>query len=183
MKKFFTAGPELSGPAASLCGPLLLCLLAVLSPGAACAQKVRTMPPTVYELASVRIRVTQPSARADIQSRQAVVSGAGASEWKQGDSKASFEYSAEQVVALLNQLYAMRFFEMPELPGAKYSVRLGDDGRVITQALKMADRGGVQVCVEMADYKRCVTSTDNSQPELEQFAQRLFTEAASLAGQ
>lgn len=141
------------------------------------------MPPSVYDLETVRLRATQPSARAGIESRQAVVSGAGQLEWKLGDSLASFRYEPDRVIALLNQLYAMHFFGMPERSGTRYSVYLREDGRVATRASKPADRPTVEVCVEIGEFKRCVTSTAESQPALDRFAQRLFAEAESLAAQ
>jgi hypothetical protein len=62
---------------------------------------------------------------------------------------------------LINRFYQIHFFELTDSYTEKYMVILKDKSTVATIATKMADSGSTRLCIQLADYKKCVTIVNN----------------------
>ncbi|MHB1083662.1 MAG: hypothetical protein ACYCZA_02315 [Thiobacillus sp.] len=139
-------------------------------------------PPQSYRLDEVSIQMTRQPGRGHFQVRRVSLSGTGAATLEQDGQKLPFHYTSKDLLALLNDLYKIRFFEMPANYSIRHSVFLKDDDTIGTSMLRMLDESSTSVCFSVAAYKRCVTYGTEGPGELENIAARIFTEADKLAG-
>ena len=137
-------------------------------------------PPLTYRLDQVTVRVTRPPGGSASKTRQVSLFGTGNATLERDGRSLPFRYASKDLVALLNELYRIHFFELPANYTGQYSVFLKDDGTVVTQALRMSDTPGTSVCFAVADYKKCVNYGTEGPRELADLAQRLFAEAERL---
>lgn len=72
--------------------------------------------------------------------------------------------SEQAFLQILNEFYKIHFFEFSDTYTKQTSVVLLDNDTVQTTYGKLMDTGSRQVCIEIKDYKKCITTT-NDQPE------------------
>jgi hypothetical protein len=96
----------------------------------------------------------------------------------------SFPYSANKIVALLNALYEIHFFDLPSEYASQPRARLNDDGGVSLDKILWTDEGSNRLCVKVASYEKCVRYGGNEMPpELDRIFQGIFADAPHLAGE
>ena len=136
-------------------------------------------PPTSYRLDAIKLRLQRAPGHG--QPKQAlVVAGAGGAELEFGrpSTTNTFTLSADEVMTLLNGLYHLRFFELPDVLRARSSVFLLADGRVGTQRANRLDTTACTVCVTLPGYEKCVRFAEgDGTPELEAWTQAAFADA------
>jgi hypothetical protein len=138
-------------------------------------------PPHSYRIDEVKLRLTRHPGNPGLPLRRLSVSGDGTAALEDKGEIYSISYRGEDVLALLNALYRIRFFEMRPHYHTRYSVFLNNDGLVETEALRMTDSGGTTVCLTISEYEKCVTYGEAGPPDLEKFVNRAFSEAAAVA--
>src|ERR1019366_940403 len=106
-------------------------------------------PPMTYRLDQVTVLVTRHPGPAS-RIRRVSLSGTGSATLERDGLSLPFRYPAKDLLALLNDLYKLRFFELPADYSGRYSVFLKDDGSVATKALRMSDVPGTSVCFTVA---------------------------------
>lgn len=90
----------------------------------------------------------------------------------------AFSLPAADVVALLNGLYRLRFFELPAVIGARTSVFLMPDGSLGTQQAGMTDASTSTVCFRLPGHEKCVRYTAGQGPqELEAWVKAVLADA------
>lgn len=137
-------------------------------------------PPSTYRFDEAGLRLTrQPGHGLPIQ--RVSLSGSGSATLERDKQSLPFRYAPRDFLALLNELYLIRFFDLPASYVARYSIFLKDDGTVGTQVLKMSDVSSTRICFAVPGYEKCVTWAADAPAELEKLAQRLFAEAERLA--
>lgn len=136
-------------------------------------------PPLAYRLDEVSIHLTrQPGHGFPI--RRVSLSGTGSATLERDKQNLPFRYESRELLALLNEFYRVRFFDLPTNYRARYSVFLKDDGTVGTEVLKMSDASSTSICFAVPSYEKCVTYSTEGPAELEKLAQRVFSEAEQL---
>ncbi len=111
------------------------------------------------------------------------LAGTGAATLEQNAQRRPYRYAPKEVAALLNELYRIRFFDLPSRYNAKSTIFLRDDGSIGTSVLRTSDAASTSVCFAVGAYRKCVTYGNDSPLELESFVQRRFVEAQQLANQ
>ena len=137
-------------------------------------------PPLSYRLDDVRVSVKRQYGHGQ-PTRELVLAGTGQAVLQVADRKQEFEQAGKDLLAVLNGLYRIGFFEMPAQLRRTVSVYLGRDGVVGTQALKMSDAGSTTVCFALPGYEKCVRYEAGGPREMEDFVQGLLTDAEQRA--
>lgn len=136
-------------------------------------------PPLSYRLDTIELRLQRQPGHG--QPKHAlVVAGAGSATLESGKpaSTRGFTLPADEVLALLNGLYRLRFFDLPAALRARQSVFLLPDGAIGTQALNRMDTTSTTVCVALPGYEKCVRYAEgDGPPELEAWVQAAFADA------
>ena len=138
--------------------------------------------PGTYRLDEVGVRITQSPGRAASTKNQILkLAGSGGGTLERNSQTATFRYESKALLALLNELYRIRFFELPADYSVSRSVVLKDDGTIGTQFLKMTDAPSTSVCFSLPVYEKCITYGSNGPQELEAIVRRLWDEADQWA--
>ena len=137
-------------------------------------------PPLTYRIDDVRIRLTRHPGNAAFPVQRVSLSGSGSATLERDGKIMPFTYQVKKLLALMNEFYRIRFFEMPDDYTNRYSVFLKDGGTVETAALHLLDAGGTWICFTVASYEKCVSHGDDGPSELEDIARQIFSEADVL---
>ncbi|SOD42589.1 hypothetical protein [Nitrosovibrio sp. Nv4] len=142
-------------------------------------------PPLAYRIDEVTLRLTRHPGNSAFPIRRISISGTGSASLEHDGRLVQFPYATKDLMILLNELYKIRFFDLPVKYTTRYSIFLKEDGIVGTSALRMADAGSTSVCFAVAEYEKCVTYGRDGPLELENIAKRIFadTEGEGLAGE
>lgn len=136
-------------------------------------------PPLAYRIDEVSVRLTRHSGNPALPIRRVILSGAGSATLERDGKEVQFPYEKKDLLALLNALYKIRFFDLPTQYSTQYSVFMKDDETVGTAALRMSDSGSTNICFAVTGYEKCVTYGPNTHGplELENIAKRIFSDA------
>ncbi len=140
-------------------------------------------PPLAYPINEVSVRLTRRPANPVLPIRRVTLSGAGCATLERDGKSVQFPYGTKDVLALLNELYKVRFFDLPSQYNTQFSVFLKDGGVVGTAALHMSDSGSTSICFVVTEYEKCVTYSRDSSLELENIARRIFSDADRMASE
>lgn len=140
-------------------------------------------PPLAYRLDEVSVRLTRHSGNPAFPFRRVILSGAGNATFERDGESMQFSYGNKELLALLNALYKIRFFDLPSQYNTRYSVFLKDDGTVGTEALRMTDSASTSICFAVRGYEKCVTYGRDGPLELENIAKQIFSDAHSLTSE
>lgn len=163
---------------------LLLCST-ILTGASAMATKPSSetvKPPQTYRLDEVSLQITRNPGRASAPVRRVSLRGTGSAQLEQKGQKQSFQFATGDLVALLNELYKIHFFELPTNYRTRTSVFLRDDGSIATSQLRMSDESSTSVCFSVASYEKCVTYSTTVPDGLESIASRIFAESEKRVG-
>lgn len=140
-------------------------------------------PPLTYRIDEVSVRLTRHPGNPALPIRRVILSGAGDATREHGGKSVRFPYGSKDLLALLNELYKIRFFDLPTQYNTQYSVFLKDDGTVRTAALRMPDSGSTSICFAVTGYEKCVTYGRDGPLELEIIAKQIFSDADSFGSE
>ncbi len=169
-----------------LAGTLLIIIAFVGMPAAMSAESAITGslgpggPPLTYRIDDVHIRLTRHPGNAAFPVQRVSLSGSGSATLEQDGKIMPFTYQVKKLLALMNEFYRIRFFDMPDDYTNRYSVFLKDGGTIETAALHLLDAGGMRICFTAASYEKCVNYGDEGPSGLEDIARRIFFEADVL---
>lgn len=140
-------------------------------------------PPLAYRIDEVSVRLTRHPGNPAFPIRQVILSGAGRATLEHDGKSVQLPYGSKDLLTLLNELYKIRFFDLPSQYNTQYSVFLKDDGTVGTAALRMPDSGSTSICFAVTGYEKCVTYSSDGPLELETIAKRIFSDADRLGSE
>ena len=140
-------------------------------------------PPLAYRIDEVDLNLTRHRGNPALPIQRVRLSGAGNATLEHSGELVQISYSTRDLIALLNELYKIRFFELPSKYTTRYSVVLKEDGTVATSALRMTDAGSTSVCFAVSEYEKCVTYGRDGPRELENIVNRVFDDVAKQLGE
>lgn len=141
--------------------------------------KADAMPQT-FRIDALSIRLSRQINNAPWQVQ---LSGLDGGSLTQGGQQRPFPYPAKELVALLNALYEVHFFDMPSRYAAHAAAQLGADGTVSMAGVDSSNATGNGVCVRVVSFEKCVRWGNRAPVELDRIAQRAFAEAQRLAAE
>ena len=143
--------------------------------------KVRAGPPPLaYRLDALSLRLLrQPGHGQAILALTMSGNGTATLESGRTPSKHAFSIASSDLVALVNGLHGLRFFDLPAVLGPRASVFLLADGSLGTQSLTLMDATTTTVCFALPGYEKCVRYVAGQGPrELEIWVDALLTDVA-----
>ncbi|MDD2760825.1 MAG: hypothetical protein PHH11_11090 [Methylomonas sp.] len=158
----------------SVYGLLLMGVTAMSNP--AQAADAKPMPPAQYPLAEVSISILHQTGHGIPGGYEIAIHGNGNGYKQNTDAnpvKIETYISNEILLELLNDFYRIHFFELGDTYLVKKQVLLRDNALVATTALKMADVSSKKLCIQLADYKKCVTIVGDQPVEASQLAAKI----------
>ena len=135
---------------------MLTSMALVAMTAAAETAAVSPWPPSDYALADVEIRVSQQPGHG-LPGIEVTLHGDGSATLLRHGATTAFKMASSDLVALVNDFYRIRFFDLPENMTQSRSVALGKDGRVSSVRVKLADSGHTTVCFAVQARKSCVS--------------------------
>ena len=135
-------------------------------------------PPRQYQLADVRITVTQQPGNPSFNRRKVSIFGDGSckqTDTKPPSNKRCKSLDREAVLGLVNEFYRLRFFDLSDRYKARYRVFALDNGIVKQSVLRMADTGSMQLCFEVSSYRKCVTFIQDIPKDIEALKQKILS--------
>jgi hypothetical protein len=139
----------------SLSGLLLLGVMALSNQAKAGDDK--PMPPIQYPLEQVAISILHYTSHGVPGGYEIAIQGNGNGFYLHNAVKTELKISNNILIDWLNDLYRMRFFDFSDTYKIEEQVILGDNGLVATRHMTTNDASGTKLCVQLADYQKCVT--------------------------
>ena len=141
----------------------------------------RTMPRS-FAVTDLRIRLSRQAGNAAFVPWVVNLAVAGSSLSHDG-MQWPLPYSDKDLVALLNALHEIRFFDMPSQYSRQDVAQLLADGSVRLIEKFTSHAGGNSVCVKIATAEKCVRYGTQAPVELDRIFQRVFVNALRETGQ
>ncbi len=118
--------------------------------------------PAQYPLKKVLITLSSQPGKDNSENYQVAISGNGDSFFSQNNKpKQPLSITSDTVLELLNDFYAIHFFEIADTYTVKKQVMLKDNKIVTTVVKKESDMNSKRICIQLRSYKKCVTVVDN----------------------
>lgn len=136
-------------------------------------------PPLNYRLDELSVRLLRQPGHG-LPGLRVSLAGTGAALLERDGQKRHFSYPVKDLLALVNELYRIRFFELPTTYATKYSVFIKEDGLLGTQGLRMSDASSTRVCFAVAGYEKCVSYGADGPRELEEIVLHVLADAERL---
>ncbi|MEQ1600450.1 MAG: hypothetical protein ABL885_01645 [Methylophilaceae bacterium] len=135
--------------------------------------------PLHYPLNAVSISLLQQTAHGIAGGYQITLRGDGNNIYScNGKTQQVPTIDKKALLDLINEFYELHFFELADSYSVKKQLLLNDDNTLATIATKMLDTGSKQLCIQLAEYKKCITIINN-QPAV---AAQLVKKIEALVG-
>jgi len=121
------------------------------------------VPPSQYPLVRVEISIRYQPGRGLQGGYEITIQGDGRGYYRANAITTELQISDGTIVELLNDFYRIHFFDLADNYQIKKRVVLRDDNLVATTAMKITDISSKRLCIQLADYQKCVTIV-NDQP-------------------
>ncbi len=139
--------------------------------------------PQAFAVGELSIRLSRQAGNAAYQPWEVQLSGADGATLTHDGKQWPLPYEPKDVVALLNALFEIHFFDLPTRYSTQEVAQLLDDGSVRLIGKSTSSAGGNSVCVRIAAFERCVRYGLRAPLELDRLFQRTFVDAHRAANQ
>ena len=130
--------------------------------------------PLQFPLKEILISIVHQTGHGIPGGYEIIISGDGSSFYSRtGAPQLAQSVDKKTILELVNDFYQIHFFELADTYSVKKLVVLKDDTTLATVATKILDMGSKQVCIQLADYKKCVTIVDNQPVEAAQLVKKI----------
>jgi len=130
--------------------------------------------PLQFPLKEILISIVHQTGHGIPGGYEITISGVGNSFYsRSGAPKLAQSVDKKTILELVNDFYQIHFFELADTYSVKKLVVLKDDTTLATIATKMIDTGSKRLCIQLADYKKCVTIVDNQPVEAAQLVKKI----------
>lgn len=133
-------------------------------------------PPSSYHINDTNIRVTLHPGSPAFSIKWINLSAKGGALLERDGATMQLSFAHPELLKLVNELYKMRFFELPSDYIAEYSIVQKDDGTLVTMISSTDDEPSTSVCIQIKEYKKCIIYGRKGPRELANLVDRIFTE-------
>ena len=137
--------------------------------------------PRAFYVGDLSIHFSQRVGNAAYTPWEVHMSGAGGGNLIHDGKHSPLPYASRDVVALLNALFEIRFFDLPAQFSSQDVAQLLEGGSVRLIQKFTSSSGGNSVCVNIAAFEKCVRYGPQTPVELDRIFQRVFADAERLA--
>ncbi|MCX7103047.1 MAG: hypothetical protein NTX38_16590 [Methylobacter sp.] len=133
--------------------------------------------PAQYPLNKTLITISSQSGKDNSENYKISINGNGASFFnKNNKEKQSLSVTNDRLLELLNDFYAIHFFEIADTFTVKKQVRLKENTKIVTTVVKKeSDMNSKRICIQLRSYKKCVTVVDNQPLAVAQIVSKIET--------
>lgn len=139
------------------------------------AKPYSSVLPTQFPIKKVLITVSSQSANKKTESHHISLNGNGNSYFSKNDEKQAIKVSNDTLIELLNDFYAVHFFEISDTFDITKKVVLKDNQTVTTIVNKEPAIDSKKVCVQLRSYKKCLSVIDNQPLGVSQIVNKIET--------
>lgn len=130
--------------------------------------------PTHFPLKTLAITIQYQTAQSIPDSYQLIIDGDGKIIISRNDKTTQPKpISKDTLLELINDFYQIHFFELSDTYTVKTQVVLQNDGNVAILAQHMTDMDTKHLCIQLADYKKCITVVNGQPASLSSLIQRI----------
>jgi hypothetical protein len=158
--------------------------MAVLLFGLAAPASAQTTPetarvamPRLFSVTDLEIRLSHQEGSAAYRPRELTIAGSGDATLTQAGNTWQLQRKPADALALLNELYRIRFFDLPETYGKSDFAVLGANGTVRLVEQSTSSSGGKRICVRIATFHKCVRFGPEGPVELDRILLRTLDDA------
>lgn len=167
---------------------LFLVIGSLILQGNAMASNIKRLscdgPPLSYLIKDVNITLSRHLTSGKGKKTEIVnIVADGKSTVSMNGNESVLTYSRNDVLEIINSLYAIKFFDLPSRYSMTYSVFMNADGLIDTSANLMQDQASTNVCFSISTYKKCVAYGVNKPEKLDKIVTRILTTAETLSEQ
>jgi hypothetical protein len=120
--------------------------------------------PLQYTLKEISISLLHQTGHGIPGGYEITINGSGNSFYsRNNETQQPLSVDKKTLLELVNDFYSSHFFELADTYTVKKQVVLTSDDRVATTAIRLMDIASKRLCIQLADYKKCVTIV-NEQP-------------------
>lgn len=112
----------------------------------------RKGPPSSYRVNDISVRFTLHPGSPAFSIKRITLSADGGALLERDGKTVRFPFANPDLLNLLNELYKIRFFELPSDYIAEYSIVQKEDGLIGTMISSMADEPSTSVCVLIKEH-------------------------------
>jgi len=172
------------GRLAALAGALVGTLLVTLATACSAAPPGPDASlPASFRIEDLRISLSRQNGNAAYAPRVVTLNGVAAASLMRDGKSVPFPFPAADRLALLNELFKIRFFDLPSQYSTRAVAQLMGNGSVGLQELHLSNANVNSVCVAVAGFEKCVRYGTEAPMELDLLAKRVMAEAERLAEQ
>ncbi|MDP3840351.1 MAG: hypothetical protein Q8Q54_15650 [Methylococcales bacterium] len=131
--------------------------------------------PAQYPLEKISITISNQSGKDNSENYQISINGNGNSFFSQNKEKQPLNITNDTLLELLNDFYAIHFFEIADTFTVKKQVTLKNNKTVTTLIKKESNTSSKRVCIQLRSYKKCVTIVDNQPLAVDQIVNKIET--------
>lgn len=112
--------------------------------------------PRSFHANDLEIVLSHQEGNAAYRPRELTITGSGDATFTQDGKTWPLQRTQADALGLLNELYEMRFFDLPDYYGKSDHAVAGSDGMVRLLQKTTSSAGGKMVCVRIAEFQKCV---------------------------
>lgn len=150
-------------------------LLGVFFSNTVMAKPYSSVLPTKFPIKKVLITVSSQPSNKNTESYHISLNGNGNSYFSKNDEKQPLKVTNDNLIELLNDFYAVHFFEISDTFNVKKKVILKDNETVTTIVNKESAIDSKKVCVQLRSYKKCLSVIDNQPLGVSQIVNKIET--------
>jgi len=156
--------------------PLLFSILiGVFFADTVMAKPYSSVLPTQFPLKKIQITVSSQSIKENAERYQISLNGNGNSYFIKNNQQQPLKVTNDTLIELLNDFYAVHFFETSDTFNVKKKVVLKDNQTVTTIVNKEPVLDSKKVCVQLRAYKKCLSVIDNQPLGVSQIVNKIET--------
>lgn len=139
--------------------------------------------PQAFAVGELSIRMSRQAGNAAYKPWEVQLPGAGGGSLSHDGKQWPLAYASKDVVALLNALFEIHFFDLPARYSSQGAAQMLSDGSVRLIEKSASSSSGNSVCVRIAAFERCVRYGSRAPFELDRIVQRVFADAQRVTHQ
>lgn len=129
--------------------------------------------PTQFPLKKIQITVSSQSNNKNAEFYNISLNGDGNSFFIKNNEKQPIKVANDTLIDLLNDFYAVHFFETSDTFHIKKKVVLKDSETLTTIVNKESVTDSKKVCVQLRAYKKCISVVDNQPLGISQIVNKI----------
>lgn len=131
-------------------------------------------PPKEYHLSDCSIQAIRYSGGPSRSVTRVTLYGTGNATIDTDNTASTIHFSPTEFVQILNELYRIKFFEIPSDYINQHSVSLSNGGTIRTRSIRLMDTDRIEIRCNIGEYKKSVLFSNHTPTDLVKVATRIL---------